>query len=80
MSHDVVEKTLLCEPQTWEKVLTAQQNLFLDSFEQPSRTRGLASMMMGTLNDEDRNYFSASSDESVGGEDGEHQERQESRP
>ena len=61
-----------------EKVLTAQQHLFLDYAPVNARivtvinslTRGLAPMMMGNLSDEGSNHH-AVSDESVESEDGE---------
>ena len=61
-----------------EKEVTAQQHLFPDNAQMIAhivtvingRTRGLATVMMGKLSDEDSNHH-ASSDESVESEDGE---------
>ena len=66
-------------PADLEKELTAQQHLFPDYAQNEgshsvtvinSRTRGLASMMMGNLSDEESNRH-ASGDDSVEREDGE---------
>ena len=72
----------LC-PTDLDKELTAQQHLFPDYAQMKahmvtvinSRTRGLAPMMVGILNDEDRNHYYASSDEFVEGEYGEQESR-----
>ena len=65
-------------PTDLEKVLTAQQHLFPDCAQMKahivtvinSRTRGLASMIMGNLSDEDT-YFHVGSEEPVESEEGE---------
>ena len=63
-------------PTDLERELTAQQDLFRDYAQMKarivtvinSRTRGLATMMMENLRDEDSNHH-ASSDESMESED-----------
>ena len=73
-----LDKLLSMRSTDLEKELTAQQHLFPDCAQMKarivtvinSRTRGLASLMMGNLSGEHCNNY-ASSDESVASEDGE---------